>query len=376
MKYLNLMLAVGVLSWHGAADAQTQEEAFKARIQEAKELKLKDFEPHSIFNIPETHVEKARFSVIDAHSHDYALTDEEIRKWIETQKKCGIEKTHIMHCEWIGRPFEEIVRNYGPYKDHFAFWCCFDYTGFDKPGWEKHALESLNRAWELGAVGVGEMDDKGFGDTYARPVSGKGIHLDDPRLRPLIERCGELGMPINIHVAEPIWMYQPLDNHNDGLLNGATWAIDTTQEGCYDYEELMQSFERALKAYPNTTFIACHYLNMTQDLERLGALLDRYPNFYIDLAGRLAESTVTPRATRRFLIKYADRVLYGTDNGTEADMYQLSFRLLETEDEHIYNPNFGYHWSYSALNLPDDVLKKIYHDNATRLFQRKKISKK
>ena len=212
------------------------------------------------------------------------------------------------------------------------------------------------------------MVDKGLGDTYARPVPGRGIHLDDPRLRPLIERCGELGMPVSIHIAEPIWMYEPLDRHNDGLMNGADWAVDTSAEGCRGYEELMATFERALAAYPGTTFIACHYLNMNQDLERLGTLLDRYPNLYVDIAGRAGESAATPRATRRFLVRYADRVLFGTDNGTDPGMYRMVFRILETDDEHFYNPDYGYHWAYSGFRLPDDVLRKIYYGNAARLL--------
>lgn len=365
---LKRLLPLFLVLCSGMAAARTQTTDPKTRKAAIRELKLRDFAPESIFRIPITHVDKARFEVIDAHSHDYALTDEEIREWVRTLDLCGIEKTHVMHCSWIGRTFEEVVARYAPYKDHFAFWCCFDYTGFGEADWAERAVARLEECRRLGAVGIGEMVDKGLGDTYARPVSGDGIHLDDPRLKPLIERCGELGMPISIHIAEPIWMYRPLDAHNDGLMNGANWAVDTSAEGCRDYEELMATFERAVAAYPGTTFIACHYLNMNQDLDRLGSLLDKYPNLYVDLAGRMGESAVTPRATRRFLIRYADRVLYGTDNGMSPAMYRMTFRLLETDDEHIYNPDYGYHWSYSGFDLPDDVLRKIYHDNAARLL--------
>ena len=107
---------------------------------------------------------------------------------------------------------------------------------------------------------------------------------------------------------------------------------------------------------------------MNQDLERLGTLLDRYPNLYVDIAGRAGESAATPRATRRFLVRYADRVLFGTDNGTDPGMYRMVFRILETDDEHFYNPDYGYHWAYSGFRLPDDVLRKIYYGNAARLL--------
>jgi predicted TIM-barrel fold metal-dependent hydrolase len=130
----------------------------------------------------------------------------------------------------------------------------------------------------------------------------------------------------------------------------------------------MATFENALRENPATIFIACHYLNMNQDLPRLGAMLDKYPNMYIDISARVAESAHTPRATREFLIKYQDRVLFGTDNGMAADMYRNIFRILETEDEHIYIHDYNYHWALSAFYLPDTVLEKIYNKNAKRIL--------
>ncbi len=331
-------------------------------------LRLKNYKPVSIFNIPETVVEKGKFPVIDIHSHDYALNEVEINAWVENMNACGIEKTHLLSCNWIGKPFEEFVKKYAAHVDRFAFWTSFDYTGFEEPGWTEKAIQTLIRHKEMGAVGVGEMGDKGMGDLYGYPVPGKGVHIDHPKLKPLLEKCAELNMPINIHIAEPKWMYEPLDIHNDGYITSAKWHIDTTKVNL-GYEGLMLSFENALKENPKTKFIACHYLNMNHDLERLGKLLDKYPNLYVDIAGRMGESAVTPRATRAFLIKYADRVLFGTDNGMNASMYRHMFRILETNDEHFYIRDYGYHWSYSGLHLPKKVLKKIYYENAKKLFR-------
>lgn len=162
-------------------------------------------------------------------------------------------------------------------------------------------------------------------------------------------------------------MYEPLDRHNDGLMNGADWAVDTSAEGCRGYEELMATFERALAAYPGTTFIACHYLNMNQDLERLGRLLDRYPNLYVDIAGRAGESAATPRATRRFLVRYADRVLFGTDNGTDPGMYRMVFRSGDRRRT-LLQPRLRVSLGLTRFRLPDDVLRKIYYGNAARLL--------
>ncbi len=332
----------------------------------ADHILLKEFAPVVINNIPVTQVARAKYDIIDMHAHDYAGSEEEIAQWCRTMDEVGVLHTAVMHCSWIGRPFEEYVAAYAPYKDHFRFWCCFDYTDIDTPEGIAKACETLERYHEMGAVGVGELGDKGEGDTYARPADGKDIHIDDPRLKPLIAKCAELKMPISIHIAEPYWMYLPMDETNDGLVNAVTWHVDTAH--CYGYDKLMETFENAVRENPGTIFIACHYLNMTHDLPRLGALLDQYPNLYLDISARVAESAHTPRATRAFLIKYQDRVLFGTDNGMDAAMYQNIFRVLETDDEHFYVPEYGYHWALSGFHLPDEVLKKIYHDNAERIL--------
>ncbi len=335
---------------------------------------LKDYAPVSIYNIQETFVEKGKFPVIDAHSHNYAADKAEIAAWVEAMDATGVEVTHILNAATFGesQPFEEVIAKYADYPDRFRFWCSFDYTDFDNADWEQRALEALQKCYELGAVGVGEMGDKGLGDLYGYPVEGRGVHFDNPRLKVLLERCGELGMPINIHIAEPIWMYEPMDASNDGLMNGAKWHVDTTVPGCLDYDELIATFENAVAANPGTTFIACHYLNMSHDLPRLARMLDKYPNMYVDLAARNAESAATPRAAREFIIKYADRVLFGTDNGMSPSMYREIYRILETDDEHFYNRengNYGYQWALSGFWLPDDVLEKIYRGNALKLFR-------
>ena len=338
-----------------------------ASANPADKILLKDFNPTVVNNLPVTKVDRAKYTIIDMHSHDYAVNQDEIAQWVKVMDEVGVEHTAIMHCSWIGRPFEEVVEAYAPFKERFRLWCCFDYSDMSEEGIQK-ACALLERYHnELGAVGVGELGDKGEGDLYARPVEGKDIHIDDPRIRPLIQKAGELKMPISIHIAEPYWMYLPMDETNDGLVNAVTWHVDTTN--CYGYNKLMETFENALRENQNTIFIACHYLNMNHDLPRLGALLDKYPNMYMDISARVAESAHTPRATREFLIKYQDRVLFGTDNGMEADMYRKIFRVLETNDEHFYVPEYGYHWALSGFNLPDEVLYKLYRGNAERIIK-------
>ena len=369
------LLIFAICAFVGVACApRTEKSADEKTPREiAGEYLLKDCDPVSIFNVPVTLVDRAKYGVIDMHSHDYNNADpEKIAAWVKTMDECNIRHTHVMHCEWIGAPFEESIAAYGKYPDRFSVWCSLDYTDIEAADREERAKAHLDRCKALGAFGIGEMVDKGLGDVYARPVKGTHIHLDHPKMQSVLEYAGKLGMPISIHVGEPIWMYEPIDLHNDGLMNGANWAVDTTVEGCYDYDGVMECFVNAAKAHPNTPFIACHYLNMSHDWERLGKILDECPNVYVDISARIGESAATPRATRRFIEKYADRIFYGTDNGTSADMYRFTFRILETADEHIYQPDFGYHWAYSAFDLPDKVLRKIYYENAEKFIKKYK----
>lgn len=376
MKKLLLIVATALLALSCApkkAELTGNDAAQAAARQIAGEILLKDYDPVSIFNIPVTNVEKSKYGIIDMHSHDYNDADpEKIAAWVKTMDECGIRQTHVLHCEWIGAPFEEAIEAYNQHPGRFEVWCSLDYTDIEAEDWEERAKAHLDKCKALGAFGIGEMVDKGLGDEYARPVKGTHIHLDHPKMQSVLEYAGEIGLPISIHVGEPIWMYEPIDNHNDGLMNGANWTIDTTVEGCYDYDQVMECFANAAKAHPNTYFIACHYLNMSHDWPRLGAILDECPNVYVDISARIGESAATPRATRRFFEKYADRIFYGTDNGTAADMYRFTFRILETDDEHIYHPNFGYHWAYSGFELPDDVLRKIYYQNAEKFIKKLK----
>lgn len=363
MKKL-LIICMAVLSMTACSHQSTEKE----KVRAVDTLLVRDYKPQNVNNIPQTYVEKAKFGVIDMHSHDYATSQAEVDQWVKNMDACGIRETHVMHCSWIGDPFETVIERYAAYPDRFRFWCCLDYTEMIENGSTDAMIAYLEKCHEMGAVGVGEMGDKGEGDLYARPTEGKGIHLDDPRMKPVLAKCAELKMPISIHIAEPYWMYLPEDEYNDGFPNAAVWHVDTTVAGCKGYNELMTSFENAVRENPNTLFIACHFLNMNQDYPRLGKLLDKYPNLYVDIAARVAEAAQTPRATREFLIKYQDRVLFGTDNGMEASMYRNIFRVYETADEHFYIHDFNYHWALSGFYLPDEVLAKIYYKNAERIL--------
>lgn len=339
-----------------------------ASSQTCETLKLKDYRPQSVFNIPVTKIEKAKFRTIDIHSHNYRTTDAEIARWVKIMDSCNIEKTIILTMA-TGSEFDSIYHMYSKYGDRFEVWCGFDYSGYDKPDFSSRAVKELERCHKVGAKGVGELGDKGMGELYSKPTPGKGLHLNDPRMKPLFDKCAELHMPVNIHIAEPIWMYEKMDSTNDGLMNGFKWRIDLTQPGIWKFDELIQSLETTVKMYPRTTFIACHYANLMHNLERLGAMLDKYPNLYADISARLAETATIPLYMNHFITRYQDRLLFGTDNDPERSMYELYFRVLETSDEHFYAIEFlNYHWPLYGFHLSDEVLKKVYYDNSFKLL--------
>jgi predicted TIM-barrel fold metal-dependent hydrolase len=343
--------------------------SFAAICQDVNDLKLKDFHPVSIYKIPETKVEKAKYAVTDFHSHDYPKTDAEVDEWVKTMDRAGIAKSIILTYS-TGAQFDSAVAKYARYKGRFEVWCGFDYSGYEKPGWQQHAVAELERCYKMGASGVGELGDKGLGELYSKPTAGLGLHIDDPRMKPLLEKCAELHMPISIHVAEDAWMYENADSTNDGLMNAATWKVDMSKNGILNHDQLIATLEHAVKENPKTIFIACHLANTCSNLNVLAKLFDTYKNLYADVAARYGEIAPIPRFAHAFIEKYADRIVYGTDMGISQEMYQTTFRVLETADEHFYEQDlFNYHWPLYGLSLTDATLKKIYSDNGRKILQ-------
>ncbi len=328
---------------------------------------LKDYHPKSIYNIPSTVITQARFPVIDMHTHAYAKTPQQIADWVKTMDEVGIAKCIVL-TGTTGASFDALYKIYAAYPDRFELWCGFDYTGYDQPSFGPAAVKELQRCYRIGARGVGELGDKGKGLFYSKPAKAWGMHLDDPRMDPLLKKCAELSMPINIHVADPKWMYEPMDANNDGLMNAYKWRLDN-QPDAIGHGGMINILARAVKRHPKTTFIACHFANCSHDLNQLGKLFDQYPNLYADIAARYAETAPIPRFSAQFYERYQARLVYGTDMGTSKKMYQITFRILETTDEHFYAQNFfTYHWPLHGLALNDNILKKVYQQNACRIL--------
>ncbi|RXK53478.1 amidohydrolase [Oleiharenicola lentus] len=335
-------------------------------------LLLKNYHPVSLYRIQQTLVRRAAVPVIDMHSHSFFVqNDAEIRRWVQLMDEANIERTIVLTGE-SGPAFDALVARFAPFKNRFELWCGFDYTGIEEPGYGPAAAAELERCMRMGARGVGEESDKGLGLVRAipgRPLP-KPVHPADPRLDPLWEKCAELGLPVNLHVADPIWMYHPLDEKNEGIPNAAIWKIGSEPERI-DLNGMIGQLEETLRRHPRTTIIACHLANLDYDLTRLDGLLARYPNLYADLAGRLAETAAIPRTAAAFIEKHRDRLFYGTDMELTPEMYQMTFRILETTDEHFYGVDqFCYVWNLSGFGLRRETLEKLYRTNALELMHR------
>ena len=332
-----------------------------------EQILLKDYRPVSLYQTETHQIQQAKYPVIDLHSHSYPDSPEQVAAWVRTMDSVGVDKSVVMTYQ-TGKTFDSLAQIYNQYPERFILFCGFDYTGYDEPGYGSAAVAELERCVKIGAKGVGELGDKGKGLFYSKPTPAYGMHIDDARMKPLLEKCAELEIPVSIHVAEPIWMYEPMNEQNDGLMNAYQWRLDD-QPDIVGHSGMVQILENAVRDNPTTTFIACHYANCSYDLSILGNLFDQYPNLYADNAARYAETATIPRYVARFYEKYQDRLVFGTDMGTDPAMYRLLFRIMETDDEHFYDRNrSSYHWAFNGYHLPDEVLEKVYRTNAKKIL--------
>jgi uncharacterized protein len=368
IKSANLAgLAIAIPSTAFAAQTKTAaQQSTAAAGPDPKKLLLKDFRPRSIYKIPVSHIERAKYPIIDMHSHPYAKSEAEISTWLTNMDAVNVEKTMILTMS-TGKEFDEIYAKYSKYPERFEVWCGLDFSGYKGAGFPESAVKELQRCHDAGAKGIGEIHDKGQGLRSGKSTA-PGMHPDDERVDAVWEKAGELRMPVSLHVADPIWMYEPMDNHNDGLMNALEWRLDN-QPNIVKLLGMVDILERTATRHRKTTFVACHFANLDYNLARLGEVFDRNPNVYADISARYAETAPIPRFASQFYSKYADRLVYGTDMGFDQSMYQITFRILESQDEHFYAfEQFSYHWPLYGLGLGDEALRRVYHENAAGLL--------
>jgi predicted TIM-barrel fold metal-dependent hydrolase len=197
--------------------------------------------------------------------------------------------------------------------------------------------------------------------------------VNDPRLDVLWATAGELGLPVMIHVADPVAFFEPLDPSNERweeLQAHPEWHFPSPAFPAFG--AIMSGLTDLVLRHPATTFIGAHVASYSENLGWVGDLLERCPNFYVDISARVAELGRQPYASRRFFERHADRILFGIDVGADLETYQLYYRFLETNDEYFdYDPRGAQNqgrWRIYGIHLPDHVLRKVYQENAERIF--------
>ena len=327
------------------------------------DIPIRDWKPDSSLIVEEHHPPKARFAAIDAHSHVYMRTPEDVAKWVRIMDDTGVETTVILSGA-TGEAFDRLVDLYlKPYPGRFQLYCGLDTTNPDAPDYPQRAVAELERCYRKGARGVGELSEKGSGYGRGAQDPSKRLHPDDARLAPFWQKCAQLKIPVNIHMADHPSAWRPPDNHQER--SPAYQRYNQYGANVPSYSQILAMRDRLIDSQPKTTFVACHFSNQGNDLASLSAVLDRFPNLYVDISARNYEIGRQPRAAAKFFARHQDRILWGTDLPPSTQMYMSWWRLLETPDEYMPGPNW---WCLYGLELPASVLEPIYRTNARRVL--------
>jgi predicted TIM-barrel fold metal-dependent hydrolase len=368
-----LWSAALLLTALSCAQRRSQENAGRAVYVE-NEL-LRDYHPRSQLVTTVSNITKPRHAAIDIHCHWPATV--EPQALITAMDRLGVDKAVNLSGGW-GAALDEQLATYHQFdSQRLLVFANVEFEKIAAPEFAERTVHQLREYHRRGVAGLKVFKNLGL---TTRDVTGRLIAIDDARLAPIWQACGELSIPVLIHSADPPAFFQPVDRNNERwmqLKRHPGWSFYGSQFPTRD--EVLAQRNRLFANHAGTTFIVAHLGEHGDDLALAAEMLDKYPNVYTDLSGREAELGRQPFAARRFLTKYADRVLFGTDRYPgRADQPRnvLYYRLLESSDEYFdyYDHPFppGGDWKVYGLSLPDDVLKKIYHTNAARALAGKR----
>ncbi len=373
--------------------AQTRSASTSPRT---KPLPLTEYEPKSMLRVREMRVERARYPVIDVHTHisgartsrnGVSLSPERSYLGTPAELLAVMERKNIramvnLTGGYYGGLSEAVEKYDKAYPGRFYTFTEPCYSRFQEPNYPKIQAEALERAHQDGAKGLKILKTLGL---YLREhtTSGALVKVDDPRFDPMWDACGQLNMPVAIHVSDPIAFFTPTDRFNERyeeLNNHPDWSF--YGPSFPSNSELLEARNRVFARHPKTRFIVVHVGNFSEDLENVSDSLDRYPNMSVDIAARIGELGRQPRTSRKFFDKYQDRILFGTDATPHGDefpqqvfndqLYEIYYRFLETDDEYFDYapakvPPQG-RWKIYGIALPEEILKKVYYENAARLL--------
>ena len=363
---------------------------------EQRPLALSEFQPKSMLHVSQTRVDRARFPVIDFHTHlswikgdDHGVSVGEEMTYLappaellSVMDRRNLRTLVNLTGGW-GRGLEQTVEKYQRAEPgRFIVFTTPAWERCNQPGYAQFQAEQVEHAHQAGAYGLKVEKILGL---YLRENIGTGglVKVDDSRFDPTWEACGAVQMPVAIHVSDPEAFFLPIDRFNERfeeLNNHPDWSFQG--KDFPSNSELLEARNRIFARHPRTQFVALHVGNYAENLSQVSECLDRFPNMYVDIAARIGELGRQPRTACKFFEKYQDRIVFGTDAVPHTkttlqqvfgdELYQIYYRFLETEDEYFDyapapTPPQG-RWCIYGLGLPEDILRKIYYENAARLL--------
>jgi predicted TIM-barrel fold metal-dependent hydrolase len=390
------LYGMGLVAGSGTQVGKALDTAAKKEAPPAP-LELSRYEPRSMLQVHESHVERSRFPVIDFHTHISGSTRSERgvelspdREYLGTPQEllAVMERKNIRAMVNLTGGYDngltEAVAKYDrAYPGRFYTFTEPSYSRFQEPNYPKMQARAIEQAHRDGARGLKILKTLGL---YLREniTSGTLVRIDDARFDPMWDACGQLNMPVAIHISDPIAFFTPTDRFNERyeeLNNHPDWSF---YGGDFPSNaDLIAARNRMIARHPTTQFVTVHVGNFSEDLKNVGENLDRFPNMSVDIAARIGELGRQPMTARKFFDKFQDRVLFGTDATPHGDefpqqvfndqLYEIYYRFLETNDEYFDYapakiPPQG-RWRIYGIDLPDSILRKVYSENAARLLR-------
>jgi predicted TIM-barrel fold metal-dependent hydrolase len=360
-------------------------------------LELSQYEPRSMLQVHESRVERSKFPNIDFHTHISGSTRSEKgvelspdREYLASPQEllALMDRKNIRAMVNLTGGYDngiaEAVTKYDrAYPGRFYTFTEPCYSRFKEAGYPRLQAQAIERAHSDGARGLKILKTLGL---YLREniTSGPLVKIDDARFDPMWDACGQLNLPVAIHISDPIAFFTPTDRFNERyeeLNNHPDWSF--YGQDFPSNAELIAARNQVFARHPNTRFVTLHVGNFSENLQNVAENLDRFPNMSVDIAARVGELGRQPITARKFFDKYQDRILFGTDATPHGDeypqqvfndqLYEIYYRFLETEDEYFDYapakiPPQG-RWRIYGINLPDSILRKVYYENAARLLR-------
>ena len=331
----------------------------------AQEMSFEDYNPKSTLVVPGDSIFKAKFPFIDVHGHQYRMPTQDLTDVVADMDKLNMG---IM-VNLSGRTGDQLVQSVKNIADNFpgrfVVFANINFQDAGSEGWTEKMVAQLEQDVKNGARGLKVYKSLGLSNKDAQ---GNRLAINDERLDPIWAKCGELGIPVLIHSADPASFWDEFDGDNERWLELKTHPRrkrDDTNPA--PFQQIMNEQYSIIKKHPNTTFISAHMSWLANDLGRLGELFDEMPNMNVGIGAIIAELGRQPRFAKAFITKYQDRVLFGKDSW-KPEEFPTYFRVLESADEYFpYHKKYHAYWAMYGLDLDDEVLKKVYYKNALRI---------